>query len=106
MRHARARLRRYTRRRKAVYGRLAEADRQRVNDWTERAYPHTTVKALEDQDGFLADCDAARGAITVGRTEHEALEEMRSALVDWASLMLWRGQPLPDIGAAARNDGE
>ena len=70
------------------------------------AYPHTTVKALEDHDGFLADCDAARGAITVGRTEHEALEEMRSALVDWASLMLWRGQPLPDIAAAARNDEE
>ena len=66
----------------------------------EQAYPHTTVESLGGMGGFIADCEAAPGAITVGRTEHEAFAEMRSALSDWAGLMLRRGYPLPDIGSA------
>ena len=88
------------RRRRADCGKLAAPDKQRVNDWIQQAYPRTTVESLGGLGGFIADCEAAPGAITVGRTEHEALAEMRSALHDWASLMLRRGYPLPDIGSA------
>ena len=74
-----------------------EAYMQLATDWAQRAYPHTAVEATSHPKGFIAECTAAPGAITVGRSEQEALEAMRSWLVDWASFMLRSGCSLPDI---------
>lgn len=70
-----------------------------VEAWAAEAHQHTVVERIDSHPGFLADCVAAPGAITVGRTEQEALDEMRSALIGWASLRISRGYDLPPIPA-------
>ena len=77
--------------------------RPRVDEWVAEAFTHTVVERIESPPGFLADCVVAPGAITVGRSEQEARDEMRSALSDWANLRVARGYDLPELagGAAA-----
>ena len=74
-----------------------------VDEWVAEAFTHTVVERIDSPPGFLADCVVAPGAITVGRSEQEARDEMRSALADWANLRVARGYDLPELdgGAAA-----
>ena len=73
--------------------------RSRVEVWVAEAFTHTVVDKIDSPPGFLADCVVAPGAITVGRSEQEARDEMRSALADWANLRVARGYDLPQISA-------
>ena len=77
--------------------------RPRVDEWVAEAFTHTVVERIDSPPGFLADCVVAPGAITVGSSEQEARDEMRSALTDWANLRVARGYDLPELdgGAAA-----
>ena len=70
-----------------------------VEVWAAEAHAHTVVERIDSHPGFLADCLAAPGAITVGRTEQEALDDMRSALIGWANVRVSRGYDLPPIPA-------
>ena len=73
--------------------------RPRVDEWVAEAFTHTVVERIDSPPGFLADCVMAPGAITVGRSEQEARDEMRSALTDWANLRVARGYDLPQVSA-------
>ena len=68
-----------------------------IDEWADRAHPHTTVESTRDPEGFVALCPPARGAIAFGYTEQEAVEEMRSVLFDWAHFSLDLGQELPTL---------
>ena len=73
--------------------------RRCVDEWVAEAFTHTVVERIDSPPGFLADCVVAPGAITVGRSEQEARDEMRSALTDWANLRVARGYDLPQVSA-------
>ena len=75
--------------------------RQRIDQWVAKAHARTVVVRINSQPGFLADCVVAPGAITVGRNEQEARDEMRSALKDWANLRVTRGYDLPQLPSGA-----
>ena len=75
--------------------------RPRVDEWVAEAFTHTVVERIDSPPGFLADCVVAPGAITVGRSEQEARDEMRSALTDWANLRVTRGYDLPELASGA-----
>ena len=59
------------------------------------------MEAIRSPAGFVAECDAAPGALAFGCSEAEARDEMRSVLFDWASLGLQCGHGLPRLGPAA-----
>ena len=75
--------------------------RRCVDEWVAEAFTHTVVERIDSPPGFLADCVVAPGAITVGRSEQEARDEMRSALTDWANLRVARGYDLPELASGA-----
>ena len=58
------------------------------------------MEAIESPRGFVADCDAAPGALAFATTAEVAIEEMRSVLLGWASLRVERGHDLPVLGEA------
>lgn len=72
-----------------------------VDEWVAEAFTRTVVDKIDSPPGFLADCVVAPGAITVGRSEQEARDEMRSALTDWANLRVARGYDLPELPSRA-----
>ena len=57
---------------------------------------HAAVEAIESPRGFVAECEPAPGALSFGCTAEEALEEMRSVLCGWASLVVETGGDLPE----------
>lgn len=71
--------------------------RSRVEVWVAEAFTRTVVDRIDSPPRFLADCVVAPGAITVGGSEQQARDEMRSALADWANLRAARGYDLPQI---------
>ena len=71
--------------------------KQRINEWVAQAHTHTVVEEIDSPAGFLAGCVVAPGAIIVGHSEQGALDEVRSALVDWAALRPARGYDLPRL---------
>ena len=68
-----------------------------IDEWADRAHPHTTVQPNCDPEGFVALCPPARGAISFGYSEQEAIDDMRSVLFDWAYFSLDLGQELPEL---------
>ena len=68
-----------------------------IDEWADRAHPHTTVEPNDAPEGFVALCPPARGAIAFGYTHREAITEMRSVLFDWAYFSLDLGQELPKL---------
>ena len=68
-----------------------------INQWADRAHAYTTVEQTTDPKNFLADCAPASGAIVCGYSEQEAIDEMRSALFDWAYLNVMFGRDLPSL---------
>ena len=70
--------------------------RPRVDEWVAEACTHTVVERIDSPPGFLADCVGAPGTITVGSSEQEARDEMRSAPADWADLRVARSYDFYD----------
>ena len=70
---------------------------QRIHEWVAQAHERTAVEAIESPPGFVADCDAAPGALAFASTAEAAIEEMRSVLLGWASLRVERGHDLPHL---------
>ena len=71
----------------------------RISEWVAQAHERTAVEAIELPPGFVADCDAAPGALAFASTAEAAIEEMRSVLLGWASLRVDRGYALPVLPA-------
>jgi len=76
------------------------SDDGRIREWVAQAHERTAVEAIESPPGFVADCDAAPGALAFASTAEAAIEEMRSVLLGWASLRVERGHDLPVLPAA------
>jgi len=74
-------------------------DDGRIREWVSQAHERTAVEAIESPPGFVADCDAAPGALAFASTAEAAIEEMRSVLLGWASLRVERGHDLPALPA-------
>ena len=70
---------------------------QLIDEWVERAHPHTTVEANGTPQGLVAVCPPAPGAFTFADTEQEAIDDMRSALFGWAHFSLVDGQEPPEL---------
>ena len=62
-----------------------------VGLWAEVAVSHAMVRTIRDPAGFVATVSGIEGAWGFGRSSEEALEELESVLVDWASLKLEDG---------------
>ena len=66
--------------------------------WAEAAVRHAIVRPLEDTDEFVATVAGVRGAWGAGATADEALDELQSVLIDWATLKLDDGdRDIPDM---------
>ena len=72
-----------------------EASEQQIDDWAAAAWNRTTVERIDDPEGFVAECEAAPGSLAFGHTAREARDEMRTVLIDWATLRVERGYSLP-----------
>ena len=62
-----------------------------VGLWAEVAVAHARVRAIRDPAGFVATVAGIEGAWGFGDSSEEALEELESVLIDWASLKLEDG---------------
>ena len=62
-----------------------------VGLWAEVAVAHAIVRAIRDPAGFVATVAGIEGAWGFGDSSEEALEELESVLIDWASLKLEDG---------------
>ena len=71
----------------------------RIREWVAQAHERTAVEAIESPPGFVAECDAAPGALAFASTAEAAIEEMRSVLHGWASLRVERSHDLPVLPA-------
>ena len=59
--------------------------------WAEVAVSHAMVRTINDPAGLVATVAGIDGAWGFGQSEDEALDDLRSVLVDWASLKLEDG---------------
>ena len=62
-----------------------------IERWAEVAVSRATVRAINDPAGVVATVEGIDGAWGFGQSEDEALDDLRSVLVDWASLKLEDG---------------
>ena len=62
-----------------------------VGLWAEVAVAHAIVRAIRNPAGFVATVAGIEGAWGFGDSSEEALEELESVLIDWASLKLEDG---------------
>ncbi len=62
-----------------------------VERWANAAVSHATVRTINDPAGLLAAVAGIDGAWGFGQSEDEALDDLRTVLVDWASLKLADG---------------
>ena len=76
---------------------MSSGSGQSISEWVAQTHERTAVEAIESPLGFVADCDAAPGALTFASTAEAAIEEMRSVLLGWASLRVERGHDLPHL---------
>lgn len=56
--------------------------------WAEAAVTHAIVRAIEDPPGLVATVAGLDGAWGFGESPREALDDLKSVLIDWASLKL------------------
>ena len=62
-----------------------------IERWAEVAVSHAIVRTIDDPAGLIATVAGIDGAWGFGESEAEALDDLRSVLVDWASLKLEDG---------------
>ena len=77
-------------RRGNVSGR-GQIDATDVERWAKVAVSHAVVRTINDPAGVVATVAGIDGAWGFGQSEDEALEDLRSVLVDWATLKLEDG---------------
>ena len=78
---------------------------RQIDDWVAKAWDRSIVEPIADPEGYVAECDAAPGAVAFGRTAEEARAEMRTVLIDWAALRVERGYSLPHVGGTVATAG-
>lgn len=71
-------------------GRAAVLERLIVR-WAEAAVSHAIVRSIDDPNGLVATVAGIDGAWGFGDSANEALQDLRSVLIDWASLKLKDG---------------
>ncbi len=71
--------------------RQSQIDATDVERWAKVAVSHAVVRTINDPAGVVATVAGIDGAWGFGQSEDEALEDLRSVLVDWASLKLEDG---------------
>ena len=62
-----------------------------VGRWAKIAVTHAIVLSVDDPAGLIATVAGVDGAWGFGASEAEALEDLESALIGWASLKLEDG---------------
>ena len=62
-----------------------------IERWADLAVSHATVETIDDPDGLVAMVEGVDGAWGFGQSEDEAIDDLRSVLVDWTSLKLEDG---------------
>ena len=62
-----------------------------IECWAEVAVSHAIVRTIDDPAGLIATVAGIDGAWGFGESEAGALDDLRSVLVDWASLKLEDG---------------
>jgi len=83
-------------------GQRSSARERLVEGWAEAAVSHATVRTINDPAGLVATVAGIDGAWGFGQSEDEALDDLKSVLVDWASLKLQDGDD--DIPSEAGDD--
>ena len=85
-------------------GQRSSARERLVEGWAEEAVSHATVRTINDPAGLVATVAGIDGAWGFGQSEDQALDDLRSVLVDWASLKLQDGDD--DIPRETRDGNE
>ena len=62
-----------------------------VEQWADIAISHAIVREIEDPSGLIARVAGIKGSWGFGQSASEALAELRTALIDWASIKLEDG---------------
>lgn len=62
-----------------------------VEQWAEIAMSHAIVRKIEEPSGLIARVFGIKGSWGFGQSADEALAELRTSLIDWASLKLEDG---------------
>ena len=66
--------------------------------WADAAIRHAIARRSEDPDEFIATVTGAPGAWGAGATPEEALSDLHSVLIGWATLKLDDGdRDIPDM---------
>ena len=76
-------------------GQRSSARERLVERWVEAAVSQAIVRTIDDPAGLVATVAGIDGAWGFGQSEDEALDDLRSVLVDWASLKLQDGDDIP-----------
>ena len=67
------------------------AQRRLIGRWAGIAASHATASEIEDPKGFVASVSGVQGPWAFGLTRTEAIAQLESVLVEWASLKLEDG---------------
>jgi len=59
-----------------------------IVSWAEATLFHAVVRRIDDPDGFVATVVGIDGVWGFGDSAHEALQDLKSVLIDWANLKL------------------
>lgn len=62
-----------------------------ISQWAEVAVSHAIVREINDPSGLIATVVGIEGAWGFGAMPEEAMDELRSVLIDWARLKLEDG---------------
>ena len=62
-----------------------------VAQWADAAVSHAKVHSIDDPSGLVATVAGVKGAWGFGGSPEEALDELRSVLIGWASLKIEDG---------------
>lgn len=65
-----------------------DATQKLIEQWAEIAVSHATVRGINDPAGVVARVVGVKGALGFGHSEKEALDELKSVLIDWVTLKL------------------
>lgn len=59
-----------------------------IERWADVAVSHAIVHGINDPIGIIAKVVGIKGALGFGHSEKEALDELKSVLIDWVTLKL------------------
>lgn len=65
-----------------------DAAQKLIEQWAEIAVSHAIVRGINDPVGMIARVVGIKGALGFGHSKQEALDELKSVLIDWVTLKL------------------